>query len=908
MLSLTRVAVVAAVLITCLSIGCTLLTCVGRDQEPSPEPLLLPQPRQMVKGAGVFTLLPQTPIALAPDTEPEGRFALEQLNDEIERLFGFRLSIDSLSAQPAISFVRLAPDCLIMPAAVPAAERPLFVSQGYRLQIRSDNIECTAATSTGLFYAVQTLKQLLRAHHQALPELVIIDWPGLAYRGWQDDISRGPIPTLDFLKSEIRRLAELKQNVFTLYTEHVFKLDKHPLIAPPDGITAAEIAELVDYARHYHVELIGNFQSFGHFGKILQVPEYSHLGEGESRGVLSPAKPESYAFLADVYSEIAPAYACPLFNINCDETWELGVGASKAMVDSLGLGAVYAFHINRVVELLRPYGKTAMMWGDIAVNNPEITRNLPRDLIVLSWGYDAKPSFKHAIQPFSRLGFDFWVCPGVSCWGRIWPDFGIARINIHNYIRDGYRHGAQGVLNTTWDDSGENLFAYHWVPLAWAAECAWNPPAANAGEEERERRWNGFADACDHWLFAAAGKRVTQKLQKLSELGSFSLTAGLADHVFWRDPRDLVRSAKLGDTIAQAESLRYDCNHLLATLDSLAHGSLLNGADLDFARFAGRRIRFIAQRDRLAAQTALMDANLAIDEARNQADDLRREWLALADTVTVLRQTYIPLWQRENRPWWLEQNLQKYDELIDRLRRFDLDLRCQVGPASPTSGTRLILNPLFPDTPIFYTLDGSEPNTLSMRYTQPVDVNGEVHLRAIGIDTANHRTGREIEQTLFAHLALGRPPVLRNPFAANRSGGGADALVDGFIAYDDLFSPYWQGFESKNLDAVIDLGSLHPVDRVSIRFFQQAIYRVFLPKTVEVALSRDGRRFDPAQTFAVAEPAAELTPFSREFCATFGQRMARYVRVVARPIDACPDWHPNPGAAVWLFADEIVVQ
>jgi hypothetical protein len=84
-----------------------------------------------------------------------------------------------------------------------------------------------------------------------------------------------------------------------------------------------------------------------------------------------------------------------------------------------------------------------MMWGDIAVNNPEITRNLPRDLIVLSWGYDAKPSFKHAIQPFTRLGFDFWVCPGVSCWGRIWPDFGIARINIHNYIRDGYRHGAQ---------------------------------------------------------------------------------------------------------------------------------------------------------------------------------------------------------------------------------------------------------------------------------------------------------------------------------------------------------------------------------------------------------------------------------------------------------------------------------
>ena len=89
---------------------------------------------------------------------------------------------------------------------------------------------------------MQTLKQLIRANAtgHAIPACSITDWPMLRYRGWQDDISRGPIPTMDFLKREIRTMSEVKENFFTLYTEHVFKLKKHPEIAPDDG---AEIGE-----------------------------------------------------------------------------------------------------------------------------------------------------------------------------------------------------------------------------------------------------------------------------------------------------------------------------------------------------------------------------------------------------------------------------------------------------------------------------------------------------------------------------------------------------------------------------------------------------------------------------------------------------------------------------------------
>ena len=129
--------------------------------------------------------------------------------------------------------------------------------EGYELFIDNNQVVLAANTPQGLFYGKQSLIQLIRgAQNNTLQGLHIIDKPAVKYRGVMDDISRGPVPTLEYMKYQIRRFAELKINTLTYYTEHVVRTEKHPEFAPPGGaLSIAEWKELSEYAKEYYIEL-----------------------------------------------------------------------------------------------------------------------------------------------------------------------------------------------------------------------------------------------------------------------------------------------------------------------------------------------------------------------------------------------------------------------------------------------------------------------------------------------------------------------------------------------------------------------------------------------------------------------------------------------------------------------------
>lgn len=185
--------------------------------------------------------------------------------------------------------------------------------EGYLLYISGDAIVIAASSDKGLYYGLLTFSQyaLNHADNGLLKEIKICDWPDMSRRGLFDDISRGPVPTMAYMKEQIRRASKMKYNVFMHYVENVVKTDSRPDIAPAGGaLTLDEYRELVAWAKKYYIEVIGNFQSFGHFYQILNLPQYEHLKEGNS--LLTPASDESYELLRDVYRELIPAIGSSL--------------------------------------------------------------------------------------------------------------------------------------------------------------------------------------------------------------------------------------------------------------------------------------------------------------------------------------------------------------------------------------------------------------------------------------------------------------------------------------------------------------------------------------------------------------------------------------------------------------------
>ena len=616
---------------------------------------LVPFPKAVRLETGRFAINRPLTLQVPPaQAEAFGRL----LNEELKRAGLPEARVTALTTdQPAFRLAASA-DALAWPS-LPATN----AVESYALSVRTNEIVAAAREPVGAFYALRTLCQLIRANRQdnTLPCLTINDWPSLRWRGFQDDLTRGPSSTLATLKFEAALGSYLKLNLFTYYMEYQFAFRKHPDIGPPDGsLTPEDLSALVAFAKPLHVDILGNQQSFGHFGRILAHPEFAGLRE--TADVLTPVREETYQLLDDFYSEECPRLPFPWFNVCCDETYGLGTGPSRDLVAKTGLGSVYVGHIRRIHDLLRDkYGKRMMMWGDIILQHPTNLTAVPKDTIMLTWGYDARPSFEDQIVPFAKSGYEFFVCPGVNNWSRILPDFGVAVTNIHNFVRDGARHGALGMIDTDWEDDGEAINAVKWHADAWAAECAWN--ASTTPLEAFNRRVGAV-------LFGESGDHFGQAIALLTRTHRLPGMDGMFNARFWKD--DFASKASPAVIRANATNLLTVVRPAIEHLELCRREARCNQHVLDAYLFGARRMELIGQRmlDELAAAELYA-------QARNGAGAQK---LAEAETLVrlnreaheSLRRQFAVLWLSENKPYALDWTLARYTNIVTK---YDNQLR-----------------------------------------------------------------------------------------------------------------------------------------------------------------------------------------------------------------------------------------
>lgn len=385
-------------------------------------PRLIPYPQSVTSAPGEYVVEGPVAIGIASEAAADG-FAADLLAEDLKRFAGVDASAGTPSPRAQILLGRRGAP--LIDAEI--ARRKLDVSElgrpeAYLLSVDRAGVLVAAASDAGLFYGVQTLRQLLRREdgRARFPHIAIADWPALRYRGLSVDVSRGPVPTDQQLFSIIRTCAEFKLNLVSLYMEHVFPYEHTPMVAPAGGeVTPELMRRLVDYAARHHIEIVPQQQMFGHLHHLLKLDRYTGMAEVPHGHVLAAQDERGYKWTRRAAAQLAACTRSRFLHIGSDETWELGSGRSRAAAERLGVGNVYVEHLTKVFEQLQPLNRRLMFWGDIALNHPELVSKLPKELIAMTWTYDPKEDFSGYIDPFRNAGLEVFVCPGLNNWNRI---------------------------------------------------------------------------------------------------------------------------------------------------------------------------------------------------------------------------------------------------------------------------------------------------------------------------------------------------------------------------------------------------------------------------------------------------------------------------------------------------------
>jgi len=253
--------------------------------------------------------------------------------------------------------------------------------------------------------------------------------------------------------------------------------------------------------------------------------------------VLAPTEANA-AFAVELVREQLRHVRSRRVNVDCDETFELGRGASRADAEAHGRGAVYVDHLLRIASPLLDDGCEVLFWADIVRQHPEQLERLPAGLTPIAWHYEApRPvdelpvadgpmatalgelgidlassgdGFAPQVAALRDAGRPFWVAPGTSSWNALVGRIDNALGNLLDAARTGAAAGATGYLVTDWGDGGHlQPPSVSFGPLLYGGAVAWCAEA-NADLD--------VAAALDEHVFADGAQRLGGALDRLGRV------------------------------------------------------------------------------------------------------------------------------------------------------------------------------------------------------------------------------------------------------------------------------------------------------------------------------------------------------------------------------------------------------
>lgn len=416
---------------------------------------IIPQPESVVPGIGVFTLSAKTVIVAEGEALPVAEF----LKDFLKKGTGIDLPIAEKKKKNAIIL-----------KIVPSAEGAEISKEGYHLSSTNKTVTITANTASGLFYGVQTLRQLFPAEIESevtktgvawnIPVVEIKDQPRFQWRGVMLDCVRHFFPT-SHIKNILDQLAAHKMNTFhwhlvddqgwrveikkypELTATSAWRVDREDLLwdKRPDQKTDEkatyggfysqdEIREIVAYAAKLHITVVPEIEMPAHVSCVFAAyPEYSCSGKHAPvapgsvwpvTNIYCAGNDATFTFLEDVITEVIDLFPSTYIHVGGDEAtktnWEKCPKCQKR-IKTEGLKdekELQSYFITRMEKFINSKGRKLIGWDEI------LEGGLAPEATVMSWrGFEggieaAKSGHDVVMSPTSFCYFDYYQGPKES--------------------------------------------------------------------------------------------------------------------------------------------------------------------------------------------------------------------------------------------------------------------------------------------------------------------------------------------------------------------------------------------------------------------------------------------------------------------------------------------------------------
>lgn len=316
------------------------------------------------------------------------------------------------------------------------------------------------------------------------------------------DCSRGRVLKIDYLKTQILRLALMGVNFAMLYTEDTFELPDEPRFGyMRGGYTLAEIKELDAFASACGVELSACIETLGHMNQVLRWKAYADVKD--TGAVLLVDEPKTYALIEKEIAFWKEALgSTKRIHVGMDEAWGLGSGGYRTRHGTVRTFDIFTSHITKVAALCTKYGLQPIIWSDeyfrmgsktrdyydsTSVIPDDVRAKIPANLKLCYWDYyhfDAD-HYAKMIRNHRQLGGEPIMASGVWTWFHFWYDHEKTRKTVVPCVEGCRKAGCAEIVFTMWGDNGGYCLPdAELAGMAFAAGVAWGEPP-DAAEPDR---------------------------------------------------------------------------------------------------------------------------------------------------------------------------------------------------------------------------------------------------------------------------------------------------------------------------------------------------------------------------------------------------------------------------------------